>query len=318
MNSFILEWADERGYRIAWGDPPVLDEVRGEMESRFKAGELDQIVFEQYLSKFRYFKGVNLPGVRTVGVVAVPRPAHVVTFLMENGSLEAVVPLTYVGYDETTCRVIEELASKASAAGYGIAPLHAPLKLLAAKLGLVTYGRNNIAYVQGLGSYHQLVGFASDGEFSSMPESQLGATGPALSQQCFNCTACRKACPTGAIGEDRFVLHAGHCLTFWNENQEPWPDWLHPAVHNCLVGCLACQKVCPQNAGLLRLEPVQERFTVEETAAILAGAESDAGAVWDGIKAKLASMGLSDYDRVIGRNLRALAACARSDEEIAN
>ncbi len=311
MNGSLREWAAERGYRVGWGEVSLLEEIRPEIDTRFAAGELDQQVFERYLGKFRYLEDVAWPRVRTVGVVAVPRPAHLVTFRLEKGSLEALVPPTYVRYVETGARVRDELASAISGTGWGVAPLYAPLKLLAARLGLATYGRNNITYVEGLGSYHQLVGFASDGDFGPQPGLEApgcDATEAALLPRCRNCSACRQACPTGAIGKDRFLLHAQRCLTLWTEGQDPWPDWLSPSVHHCLVGCLACQKACPENAGRLRLEPVAEGFTAEESAAILAHGEARVEDAWAGIPAKLASIGLSGYDSEIGRNLRALVA----------
>lgn len=304
MSQSIIDWADEHGYRIAWGHPTLLDQIREKIQARVATAEIDRIVSEQYLCKLRYLEGLNLSQVKTVGVIVVPRPAHLVTFFLEDGTLEAVVPPTYIKYEETSAETLSRLASVLSGQGHRLEPLRAPLKTLAAMLGLVNYGRNNITYAQGLGSYFQLVGFASDRDLGPMPE--VSSTGPAPLPLCQRCTACRKSCPTGAIGQDRFLLHAGRCLTLWTELGGPWPDWLSPSAHHCLVGCLACQSACPQNSGLLRFEPVQEHFTAEETATILAGPEEGTGAAWDGIKAKLASIGLPGFETEIGRNLRAL------------
>ena len=38
----------------------------------------------------------------------------------------------------------------------------APLKPLAVRLGLVRYGRNNVTYAPGMGSYIQLLGYLTD------------------------------------------------------------------------------------------------------------------------------------------------------------
>ncbi len=306
MTGLLRKWADERGYLISWGEPSMLDQIREELERRRSAGEFDEDFLRQYLGEFPYLRDVDWPLVRTVGVIVMPRPAHVVTFQLETRRLETVVPPTYVRYKETSRLIVHELAVSLSKAGYRVAPLNVPLKSLAARLGLVTYGRNNITYAKGFGSFHQLVGFASDGDFGPTPEP--ATPGPALSQDCTNCSACRRSCPTGAIGDDRFLLHAERCLTFWNERQESWPDWLPASGHNSLVGCLACQEVCPQNAGLLRSEAVEEIFTAAETVALMADTGNRAGTLWDGIRAKLASIGLPDHELEIGRNLRALLA----------
>ena len=37
------------------------------------------------------------------------------------------------------------------------------------------------------------------------------------------------------------------CLTMINESDEPFPEWVRPESHTCAVGCLECQRVCPQN-----------------------------------------------------------------------
>lgn len=51
--------------------------------------------------------------------------------------------------------------------------------------------------------------------------------------------ACLIECPTGAIGKDRFLLHAERRLVFHNERPAgvPFPDWIDPAWHNALFGC---------------------------------------------------------------------------------
>ena len=162
----------------------------------------------------------------------------------------------------------------------------------------------------GLGSYHQLVGFATDASLGPGPTA--GRDTPALCPECTHCTACREACPAGAIGEDRILLHAERCLTLANEAEGPWPAWLFPAAHHCLGGCMRCQEVCPQNVGLLHWETVTEVFSPEETATILGeGAVAEEGrdcvdVRWEQVKAKVASIGLPGYEVIIGRNLRAL------------
>ncbi len=304
MNGAILEWTKERGYHIAWGAPSLLDEVRAEMDKRFHAGEMDERVFRHYVSKFSYMDGLDLKEAGAVGVVAVPRPAHVVTFRTVHGPFHTILPPTYVGYTRTIKEVIREMSARVSPLGYRVMPLFAPLKLLAAKLRLTRYGRNNIVYVPGLGSYHQLVGFVTDEKPESAIEPQTVGNDASLLKRCARCTACRKTCPTGAISDESFVLHAGRCLTLWNESREPWPQWIHETSHNCLLGCLACQRVCPENRGLLRFEQVQDEFTVEETEALLGGDMSEN--VRDRVLAKITSLGLWDYEPLIGRNLRAL------------
>jgi len=222
-----------------------------------------------------YFKSrANLPGIASVIVVAVPRPGHTVTFDLESGSLEAVVPPTFAYNTEVAAEAERGLLAGPLAEGARVERARAPAKSLATRLDLAVYGRNNIAYLPGRGSYHQLIAYVTDAKVTG--EAATEPTEPRLSAECADCRACLKACPTGAISSGRFVIRAERCLTYFNEYHRPWPDWLQPSVHHCLIGCLACQEKCPQNKGRLT------------------------------IAAKLEQAGLPEMETVITRNLRAL------------
>ena len=45
-------------------------------------------------------------------------------------------------------------------------------------------------------------------------------------------------CPTKAIRQDRFLISAEQCLTFFNEKPDDFPEWVNPVWHNCLIGCM--------------------------------------------------------------------------------
>lgn len=118
LKDALVRWAGERGYRIAWGGPRVLDEIRREIEDRCDAGEIGPKVVENYLGRSGFLAGAALPRVGTVGVIAIPRPAHRLDFALDGGTLETVVPPTYVGYDDLARSVVEELAPLVSEAGH--------------------------------------------------------------------------------------------------------------------------------------------------------------------------------------------------------
>lgn len=252
MNKALQEWASEHGYRITWNHPAVLDEIRLELERRREAGELSEYVYQRSLGRFTYLNNRELPHANTVIVLAVPRPAHRVTFETGSGVFEALVPPTYVWYEETREQVQRELQTVPLEGKCRVATLNAPLKALAARLGLVAYGRNNITYAPELGSYYQLMAFLTDARLEPLSASRTDTT--EVSPECEHCQACLEACPTGAIRSDRFLLDAERCLTLYSEDPGPWPDWLPASAHNCLAGCMICQEVCPQNAGLLKIE----------------------------------------------------------------
>lgn len=306
----LLQWAAERGYSIGWGAPDLLDQIRSDLSRRRAASEFDQAFFERSLSGFSYLAGTGLSTVECVGVVAAPGPGHLLRFWMEERPVDVVIPPTYLNNGEAAQRVIAALNTLTDGPNAHFARLHAPLKSLATRLGVASYGRNNITYVGGMGSYHLLIGFVTDLKLGPPPArpASSAASSPALSARCAGCSACQKACPTGAIGGDRFLLRAERCLTYFNEYEDPWPDWLPAQAHNCLIGCLYCQAVCPQNAGLLRFERVPEEITAVETALVMAEPNDRDGHAWRELVAKLTRLGLGGDEHVLGRNLKALLA----------
>src|SRR3972149_4889651 len=105
--------------------------------------------------------GDAIERVRGGVVIAVPAPGVRLTFHGKGAAREAVLPPTYAGYNATTRRVQDAVTSMLEEGGWRSARPLLPLKTLAAHSGLATYGRNNITYVPGMGSYAQLVALFS-------------------------------------------------------------------------------------------------------------------------------------------------------------
>jgi epoxyqueuosine reductase len=309
MDDLLTGWATARGYEIAWGSVSVVAEVRDDIMARRLAGELDAKFDRERMSWFQYPEGMPMDDASSVILVAVPCPGHTVHFMLDEGPLAAVVPPTYVAYGRRRDEVRRDLASSVFQGKGRVEVLPAPLKAVAARLGLVRYGLNNIAYSACWGSYLQLVGLITDIRLASVNESQSRPPEPL--SKCHSCGACRKVCPTGAVGEDRFLLHAEHCLTFHNEVEGAWPEYIAASVHHCLVGCMLCQEVCPQNAGLFLSESTEVVFSVDETATLLTCDGRLRGSVGRGILDKLKGLGLDAYAPILGRNLRALVNSIR-------
>jgi epoxyqueuosine reductase len=298
----LRRWAAGRGYQVGWAPPAALAVAREDVLSRRRSGEIDPRFYAAALVAFENRDPPPWEGAAAVVVVVMPRPAHKVTFTIGNRTIEALLPPTYLNYDPLFEDVRRDLEQH-GLPGARVARLTIPLKSLAARLGLVRYGRNNVTYAPGLGSYLQLFGYLTD---AALPvPADWRPCEPALLPECADCAICGAACPTGAIGEDRVLLHTERCLTFINEYPGTWPDWIAAQAHCCLVGCLWCQRACPANADL----PIVETgivFSADETRTVLAGDPDRRGAAWDGVRAKLTALGQSDLDLVLTRNLRAL------------
>jgi len=143
------------------------------------------------------------------------------------------------------------------------------VKLLAARSGLARYGRNNIAYVEGMGSFLRLLAFYSD-----LPCANDYWQQPQALDECANCRACTNMCPSGAIDPDQFQLRADRCLTFHNESPQAFPSWIQESWHHCLIGCMKCQDSCPLNKDLQSWKERFAEFTEAETTALLSGVKS--------------------------------------------
>ncbi|MDP2860074.1 MAG: hypothetical protein Q8P50_19205 [Bacillota bacterium] len=156
----LKAWARQRGYAIAWGPPDLISEIKNEMEGRYEAGEVDPGLSRRYL-RFSY-TALGVDPIRQVGIAATPVPAHTIRFESATGAVTVLVPPTYVGDDSLTAAVIGDLACALGQDGIRAGVLSIPRKLLATRLGLANYGRNNIAYVPGMGSYVMLSPFATD------------------------------------------------------------------------------------------------------------------------------------------------------------
>ena len=236
---------------------------------RREQGLFDPDFYQERLTWFDFNRPAGLPGAASLIVVAVPRPQTRVSFSWNGASRSFILPPTYAGYKETQRLVEELLAGILAPAGFHIAQPALPLKLLAARSGLGKYGKNNICYVPGMGSFHQLAAVYSD-----LPAPDDSWQEAQMMERCRTCNACAHKCPTGAISSDRFLLHAERCLVFHNERPASFafPEWMDPAWHHCVMGCMECQRVCPEDKPFMHWIEDGQEFSQEETALLFKGA----------------------------------------------
>lgn len=299
MKHAILQWAASRGYEVGWTGPEATREVIAEIEGHRQAGAFNAAFAHENLS-FDAGQSQRTDPWKVL-LIVMPRPAHIVRFLVGGRSIETLLPPTYQRYRPTFEDVRKELADTVLSSAT-VETSKAPFKLLAARLGLVRYGRNNLTYSPSAGSYQQLLGYLTDAELPAEARRTLQA--PALLDECAGCGVCEALCPTCAIGGDRILLHVERCLTLANETPGPWPSWVPQAAHNSLIGCLACQRLCPANPEL----PISDSgvvFDEEETNNLMVDGERN-GPVWASIRDKLELLGQPYQEDVVGRNLKAL------------
>jgi epoxyqueuosine reductase len=256
----LFDKIENRGWKGRMVPVGHVADLREAICGSHQQGLFDEAVYQELFSFFSFDPPVELPGAKSIIIVAVPTPQVRLTFHWQGGPRPVVTPPTYVNYARRTKDVQTALAGWLKEEGYGLAGERLPLKTLAVCSGLGEYGRPNICFVPGMGSFLQLVGAFTDLPCDSDPWRE-----PKALALCETCKACRKSCPTGAIPEDRFLIRAERCLTYHNEAAADFPGWIDPSWHHCLVGCMRCQTACPENRGVLDWFEDRGEFSEHET-----------------------------------------------------
>lgn len=274
-----------------------LQEVKQQITTYHERGFFDDEFFLERVTMFDFAPPADLPNARSVILVSAPQPQVRMKFTWKGRQVALTVPPTYSdGIDQ---RIQALVANVLVRRGYRFVSASVPKKALAVHSGLGEYGRNNIVYIPGLGSFHRLVAFFSeltcqDGRWRALR----------LAEYCKDCRACIHTCPTGAIDRERFLLRAERCISFRNEKppEVSFPTWIDPSWHNCLIGCMQCQRFCPLNRAVIEWSEDGAAFTEDETGLFLSGATL--GQLPETTMKKLEQCGLRELLEVFPRNLQ--------------
>ena len=297
LSEMICSELEQRGYKASIVPVTHLADLKKEIAGRHNDGAFEEVFYQERLTRFDYALPAQLPDARSLIITAAPQPQQRVEFKLKGKPYHFTVPPTY---SSDTDRTVESALSVIlQPEGFSLHPARVPEKLLAVCSGLALYGKNNIAYVEGMGSFHRLEAF-----FSDLPALEDTWVGLQAMEQCHKCTACISRCPTGAIVSDRFPILAERCLTFHNERSAEFPQWIDPSWHNCLIGCMACQLACPVNKRFFNWFEEGVSFTGEETALLLGGIPR--GQLPRTVAEKLQRLGLLEDVELVARNLTVL------------
>ena len=275
-----------------------LEELQAEIQKWHHDGLITKNFYKQNYRHFLFHPPQPLQNACSIMIIGIPQKIIPVEFLYKEKKYRTVLPPTYT-YTTLRANCKKILSNVLEKKGYSVEQAILPLKLLAVHSGLGKYGKNNLCYVDGIGSFVRLEGFYTDYEFpiDDWSEKQL-------MDSCTNCSFCQHACPTHCIPQDRILIHADHCLTYLNENKGPFPSWFPTQSHNALVGCLHCQTTCPQNKQYLQFEEHPLRFTEEEISSILKKTpRQDLSPL---LQKKLVEYDIDEYYQLLERNLSVL------------
>ncbi|MHA1987532.1 MAG: 4Fe-4S double cluster binding domain-containing protein [Promethearchaeota archaeon] len=288
-----------KGYKGKIVHAKRIPDLRNDMK-KLKEHIYPQI-YKDYKTYFEFIPDVEFSEINSLFIIAVPVPQFQVKFYRNQQQYSTLIPPTYLYGKDITNNLKDLLSEILSPTGYNLAYARLPQKTLSVRCGLAEFGRNNITYISGLGSFYRLTTFYSD-----FPTNQDNWQEIRMMDLCKECSACVRKCPTGAIQTDRFLLHTERCLTHHNEQpgSTPFPDWIDPSWHNCLVGCLYCQKVCPANKKVNDWIDQGPEFTEIETKILLEGKKSDQ--LPHELKKKIEDFDLDSYLDLFPRNLNSL------------
>ena len=299
MTEIVFSQLSKLGYKVNIVSVGHVGDLEQEIGNYYKKGSFDEGFYQERLSRFVFRPPDSLLQARSIIIIAVPQPQIQVVFTWKGEKVPCTIPPTYVASTKTDRQLENLLTGILGPVNCRVAQALLPEKLLAVHSGLGSYGRNNICYVGGMGSFHQLVAFYTD--FSSREGSWQESK---LMKSCEKCSACLRSCPTGAITPKRFLLHAERCISFHNERIGDFPGWIDPSWHNCIVGCLLCQTVCPENKDFLQWVEEKEEFSQKETDLLLEGRQLDR--LPSSVIRKLERLELIEYLNVLSRNLSVL------------
>ena len=249
-----------------------LKELQEDIDKLRNAGKLsDNEIYRGYIDTRGFEIPEKLPNAKSMIILAIFTKLALIVFHLEGRKYEIMIPPAY--YDDAlTNEILEDLILKKiiKEPGYKIEltrNLH--LKLLAVRSGLGKYGRNNICYVDEMGSMLNLYACYTNFQFEEDNWTEMK-----MMDHCSNCKICINNCPTNAIptpSDETFVINAGKCISVYNEIDGKIPNWISADAHNALMGCMRCQLPCPGNRGVIKLIERFEDITETETKMMLEG-----------------------------------------------
>jgi epoxyqueuosine reductase len=253
--------------------------------------------WRKYIDAFAYGPPPAAQGARSLIIMATPLRISRIVFQIRGSSRTVRIPSGYVDDGQALADYRDMLCQNGIVPrGSRLEPARLPLKQLAVRSGLAAYGRNNITYVDGYGSFHQLLAFYSEQALEDHWRPLQ------LLRDCKGCSICLQACPTGAIRRNDFIIDPGRCLTLFNELPDPIPGWIPASAHNALIGCLRCQLTCPGNKEVIGEQWDLGVVSEAETAALL-GNSIDAR-TGEALKARFRRIDGGDNLPYLARNLR--------------
>jgi epoxyqueuosine reductase len=282
-----------------------LAELQEDIDRLDREGQLSQAeTFQGYLSEMKFALPEDFPDAQSVIIMAIILKPMMFNLHYMDTRISAAMPPNYYESGLTRKMLLEEIQQNIiHQPGYRLEKINRfHLKLTAVRSGLGRYGKNNICYVDGMGSFLTLHAFLSDYPFEADHWQAMQ-----MMELCQNCQVCLKQCPVGAIRVDNFVIDVSRCIPLYNEVEGVLPGWIPAGAHHALFGCMKCQAACPANREALREFGYFEDLSEEETRQFLSGNPDEAAVLAVSQKLKIPYLvGSREMIAVTSRNIQAL------------
>lgn len=115
---------------------------------------------------------------------------------------------------------------------------------LARKAGIGYYGKNCSIINYEYGSFIFIGYILTDLDINIDPI--------LLEEECRECNLCLKSCPTSAL-ESPYIFNPKICISYLTQTKERIPYELRSKMGNNIYGCDVCQKSCPKNKNINRV-----------------------------------------------------------------
>lgn len=242
----IKTWGRELGFQQVGITDTDLEVHERYLERWLAAGQHGEMAFMAKHGHKRTRPAELIPGtLRIISVRMDYLPPEVETTKVLGRPDKAYVSRYALGRDyhklirKRLAQLAQRIEAEVGPFGYRAFVDSAPVmeRALAQKAGLGWFGKNSMLLNPQAGSLFFL------GElYTDLP---LPVDEPFESEHCGSCSACRTACPTGAIVDDK-VVDSRRCISYLTiELAGAIPEELREAMGNRVYGCDDCQLVCP-------------------------------------------------------------------------
>jgi epoxyqueuosine reductase len=283
MGVFMAGISDTSGRLQLFGDTVYkyrttsiehLEDMQKYMNALRKQGLFSKNkVFRSYVDSKSFKLPDDFQDAKFIIVLAVYTPLAIAHALHRGRSFEILIPPNYqiqsFTVEQLKMSIIQQVIREK---GYRIRNVSNGifLKHLAVRSGLAKYGRNNICYVEEMGSMFALFAFYTDYVFSEDHWNDLQ-----IMDCCKDCRFCFNQCPTHAISDESFIIDVEKCLPLYNEVRGEMPTWMPASAHNALIGCMRCQLGCPANKRAVADAIQCQQLTESDVTAILENRENE-------------------------------------------